>query len=171
VLRSPGGFHVIKLVDTRSRNAATVVEQTHARHILIRVNEITSDTEARAKIERVRDRVETGAKFDDQAKLNSDDASAAKGGDLGWVNPGDTVPEFEAAMNKLAIGQVSPPVRTSFGWHIILVEGRRTQDVTQDRRRDVARNAMRQRKSDEEFAEFVRQTRDRAYVEFKTDDK
>jgi peptidyl-prolyl cis-trans isomerase SurA len=87
------------------------------------------------------------------------------------VNPGDTVPEFEAAMNKLAIGQVSPPVRTSFGWHIILVEGRRTQDVTMDRKRDVARNAMRQRKSDEEFAEFVRQTRDRAYVEFKTDDK
>jgi len=171
VLRSPGGFHVIKLVDTRSRNAATVVEQTHARHILIRVNEITSDTEARGKIDRVRDRVETGAKFEDQAKLNSDDASAAKGGDLGWVNPGDTVPEFEAAMNKLAIGQVSPPVRTSFGWHIIVVEGRRTQDVTQDRRRDVARNAMRQRKSDEEFAEFVRQTRDRAYVEFKTDEK
>ncbi len=74
-------------------------------------------------------------------------------------------------MNKLAIGQVSPPVRTSFGWHIIVVEGRRTQDVTQDRKRDVARNAIRQRKSDEEFAEFVRQTRDRAYVEFKTDEK
>jgi peptidyl-prolyl cis-trans isomerase SurA len=171
VLRSPGGFHVIKLVDSRSRDAPTMVEQTHAKHILIRVNEITSDTDARGKIERIRDRIETGAKFEDQAKLNSDDASASKGGDLGWVSPGDTVPEFEQAMNKLAIGQVSAPVRSSFGWHIIVVDGRRNQDITQNRRRDVARNAIRQRKSDEEFAEFVRQTRDRAYVEYKTDDK
>jgi len=171
VLRSPGGFHVIKLVDSRSRDAPTMVEQTHAKHILIRVNEITSDSEARIKIERIRDRIETGAKFEDQAKLNSDDASSSKGGDLGWVSPGDTVPEFEQAMNKLAIGQVSVPVRSSFGWHIIVVDGRRTQDITQNRRRDVARNAIRQRKSDEEFAEFVRQTRDRAYVEYKTDDK
>ena len=171
VLRSPGGFHVIKLVDSRSRNAPTVVEQTHAKHILIRVNEITSDAEARAKIERIRDRIETGAKFADQAKLNSDDASSSKGGDLGWVSPGDTVPEFEQAMNKLAIGQVSAPVRSSFGWHIIVVEERRTQDITLGRKRDVARNAIRQRKADEEFAEFVRQTRDRAYVEYKTDDK
>ena len=171
VLRSPGGFHVIKLVDSRSRDAPTMVEQTHAKHILIRVNEITSDSEARIKIERIRDRIETGAKFEDQAKLNSDDASSSKGGDLGWVSPGDTVPEFEQAMNKLAIGQVSVPVRSSFGWHIIVVDGRRTQDITQNRRRDVARNSIRQRKSDEEFAEFVRQTRDRAYVEYKTDDK
>ena len=171
VLRSPGGFHVIKLVDSRSRNAPTVVEQTHARHILIRVNEITSDTEARAKIDRIRDRVETGAKFEDQAKLNSEDASASKGGDLGWLGPGDTVPEFEQVMNKLALNQVSVPVRTTFGWHIIVVEGRRTQDITAERKRDVARNAIRQRKSDEEFAEFVRQTRDRAYIEYKTEDK
>ena len=171
VLRSPGGFHVIKLVDARSRNAPTVVEQTHAKHILIRVNEITADKEARAKIERIRDRIETGAKFEDQAKLNSEDATSSKGGDLGWVNPGDTVPEFEQTMNKLAIGQLSAPVRTTFGWHIIVVDGRRTQDITADRRRDVARNAIRQRKSDEEFSEFVRQLRDRAYVEYKTDDK
>ncbi len=171
VLRSPGGFHVIKLVDTRNRNAATVVEQTRARHILIRVNEITSDTEAKGKIERIRDRIETGAKFEDQAKLNSEDASASKGGDLGWVSPADTVPEFEAVMSKLALGQVSQPVRTTFGWHLIVVDGRRTQDVTLERKREVARNAIRQRKSDEEFAEFVRQTRDRAYVEYKTDDK
>jgi peptidyl-prolyl cis-trans isomerase SurA len=171
VLRSPGGFHVIKLVDSRSRNAPTVVEQTHARHVLIRVNEITSDTEARAKIDRIRDRIETGAKFEDQAKLNSEDASSSKGGDLGWIGPGDTVPEFEQAMNRLAINQISVPVRTTFGWHIIMVEGRRTEDITAARKRDVARNAIRQRKSDEEFAEFVRQTRDRAYVEYKTEDR
>ena len=171
VLRSPGGYHIIKLIDTRNRNAATVVEQTHARHILVRVNEITADSDAHAKIDRIRDRIESGAKFEDQAKLNSEDASAAKGGDLGWVNPGDTVPEFEQAMNKLAIGQMSAPVRTTFGWHLITVDGRRSQDITSDRKREVARNAIRQRKSDEEFAEFVRQTRDRAYVEYKTDDK
>src|SRR5258706_13868568 len=171
VLRSPGGFHVIMLVDSRSRNAPTVVEQTHARHVLIRVNEITSDTEARAKIDRIRDRIETGAKFEDQAKLNSEDASSSKGGDLGWVGPGDTVPEFEQAMNRLAINQISVPVRTTFGWHIIMAEGRRTEDITAARKRDVARNAIRQRKSDEEFAEFVRQTRDRAYVEYKTEDR
>jgi peptidyl-prolyl cis-trans isomerase SurA len=171
VLRSPGGYHVIKLVDSRSRNAATVVEQTHVRHILIRVNEITADTEAHAKIDRIRDRIESGAKFEEQAKLNSEDASSSKGGDLGWVNPGDTVPEFEQTMNKLSIGQLSVPVRTSFGWHLIVVDGRRTQDITLDRKREVARTAIRQRKSDEEFAEFVRQLRDRAYVEYKTDDK
>ena len=171
VLRSPGGFHVIKLVDSRNRNAPTVVEQTRVKHILVRVNEITSDTEAKAKIERIRDRIDTGAKFDEQAKLNSEDASSSKGGDLGWVNPGDTVPEFEKTMNSLAIGVLSMPVRTQFGWHIMVVDGRRSQDVTLERKREVARNAIRQRKSDEEFAEFVRQTRDRAYVEYKTDDK
>lgn len=171
VLRSPGGFHVIKLVDSRNRNAPTVVEQTRVKHILVRVNEITSDSEAKAKIERIRDRIDTGAKFDEQAKLNSEDASSSKGGDLGWVNPGDTVPEFERTMNSLAIGALSMPVRTQFGWHIMVVDGRRSQDVTLERKREVARNAIRQRKSDEEFAEFVRQTRDRAYVEYKTDDK
>jgi peptidyl-prolyl cis-trans isomerase SurA len=171
VLRSPGGFHIIKLVDSRNRNAPTVVEQTHVKHILIRVNEITSDTEAKTKIDRIHDRIETGSKFDEQAKLNSEDASSSKGGDLGWINPGDTVPEFEQTMNKLAIGQLSAPVRTTFGWHLITVEGRRSQDISLDRKRDVARAAIKQRKSEEEFAEFVRQARDRAYVEYKTDDK
>jgi peptidyl-prolyl cis-trans isomerase SurA len=132
---------VIQLVDLRNRNAPTVVEQTHARHVLIRVNEITSDTEARAKIDRIRDRIETGAKFEDQAKLNSEDASSSKGGDLGWLGPGDTVPEFEQAMSKLAIGQVSVPVRTTFGWRIIMVEGRRAERYG-SRKRDVAHNAI-----------------------------
>ena len=81
------------------------------------------------------------------------------------------MPEFEQAMNGLSINQISVPVRTTFGWHIIMVEGRRTEDITAARKRDVARNAIRQRKSDEEFAEFVRQTRDRAYVEYKTEDR
>jgi len=171
VLRSPGGFHIVKLNDTRGRNAPTVVEQTHVRHILVRVNETTSETEGKAKIDRVRDRIDTGAKFADQARLNSEDASSSKGGDLGWVSPGDTVPEFEQAMNKLKIGEVSAPVRSPFGWHLIVVDERRTQDVSDARKRDSARAAIRARKADEQFSEFMRQVRDKAYVEYKTDEK
>jgi peptidyl-prolyl cis-trans isomerase SurA len=161
----------VRLVDVRSRNAPTVVEQTHARHILIKVNEITSESEGKLKIDRIKDRLDGGAKFEDLAKVNSEDASASKGGDLGWLSPGDTVPEFDSAMAKLAVGQLSGPVRTPFGWHVILVQERRTQDITEDRKREQARQAIRQRKSEEQFAEFVRQTRDRAYVEYKQDDR
>jgi peptidyl-prolyl cis-trans isomerase SurA len=171
VMRSPAGFHIIKLVDVRNRNAPTVVEQTHARHILVRVNETVSDAEARAKIDRIRERIVGGAKFEDQAKVNSDDASSAKGGDLGWLSPGETVPDFEKAMAKLKDNELSEPVRTPFGWHLIQVLGRRQQDVTKDRQRAQARQAITQRKSEEAFQEFVRQTRDRAYVEYKTDDR
>jgi peptidyl-prolyl cis-trans isomerase SurA len=171
VMRSPGGFHIVKLNDVRNRNAPAVVDQTRVRHILVRVNEVTSESEARAKTERIKERIETGATFADQARLNSEDATSAKGGDLGWVSPGDTVPEFEQAMNKLKLNELSGPVRSPFGWHLILVEERRTQDVSQARKRDVARNAIRARKADEQFSEFVRQVRDRAYVEYKTDER
>lgn len=171
ILRSAAGFHIVKLEETRSRNTPTVVEQTHVRHILIRVNEVTSESDGKAKVERIRERLETGAKFEDQAKLNSEDASAAKGGDLGWISPGDTVPEFEQAMAKLKIGEISQPVRSPFGWHLIQVSERRTQDVTAERQREQARQALRQRKSDETFQEWIRQTRDRAYVEIKADDR
>ena len=171
VLRSATGFHIVKLQETRNRNAPTVVEQTRAKHILIKVNEVVSEAEAKARIERVRDRIERGAKFDEQAKLNSEDASAVKGGDLGWISPGDTVPDFESTMNKLKIGELSQPVRTPFGWHLIVVEERRTQDITAERQRDQARQALRQRKSDEAYQEWLRQTRDRAYVEIKVDER
>jgi len=171
VLRSPAGFHIVKLLDKRSHDEPAVVDQTHARHILVRVNEITSEADAKAKIDRLRDRIEAGAKFEDLAKLNSEDASAAKGGDLGWLNPGDTVPAFEETMNKLAIKQVSAPVRTTFGWHLIEVIARRKQDVTADRERSQAQLAIRQRKSDEAFDDWVRQTRDRAYVEIRLDER
>ncbi len=171
LLRSPAGFHVVKLVDERSRNAPTVVEQTNAKHILIKVNEVTSEAEAKARIDRLKDRLDGGAKFEDLARVNSEDASSAKGGDLGWINPGDTVPDFERAMNALKPGQLSAPIRSPFGWHIILVVDRRTQDITKDRQREQARQAIRQRKADEAFQEFVRQTRDRSYVEYKSDDR
>jgi len=171
VLRSPAGFHIVKIVDERDRNQPSVVQQTHVRHILIKVNELTSDVEAKAKIDRIRERIEAGAKFEDQARLNSEDASSAKGGDLGWVSAGDLVPDFQVAMDQLKPGELSQPVRSPFGWHLIEVIERREQDVAKDRQREQARLALRQRKADEQFAEFVRQTRDRAYVEIKADER
>ena len=171
VLRSASGFHVVKLVDERNRNQPTVVDQTHARHILIKVNEQTSEADAKTKIDRLRERLVGGANFEELARANSEDASNARGGDLGWLSAGDTVPDFEHAMDRLAVNEISQPVRTPFGWHLIQVLERRKQDVTQQRRRDEARKAIRQRKSDEQFEEFVRQLRDRTYVEYKTDDR
>ncbi|HEY2970207.1 MAG TPA: peptidylprolyl isomerase, partial [Casimicrobiaceae bacterium] len=151
VLRSAAGFHIVKLIERRSHNEPAVVDQTHVRHILIRVNEITSEADGKAKIDRLKDRLDGGAKFEDMARLNSEDATAAKGGDLGWLGPGDTVPAFEEAMSKLTMNQVSGPVRTPFGWHLIEVLGRRKQDVSSDRERMQAQLAIRQRKSDEAF--------------------
>lgn len=171
VLRSAAGFHIVKLQEVRDRNVPTVVEQTRARHILIKVNEVTSEAEAKIKIDRVRERILAGGRFEDQAKLNSEDGSAAKGGDLGWMSPGDTVPDFERAMNGLKIDELSEPIRTPFGWHLLQVRERRTQDVTAERRREQARMAMRQRKADEAFQDWVRQMRDRAYVEYKSDER
>jgi peptidyl-prolyl cis-trans isomerase SurA len=171
VLRSPAGFHIFKVAELRSRDQPTVVDQSHARHILVKVNESTSETEGKIKIERLRDRVVSGAKFEDLARVNSEDATSAKGGDLGWISPGDTVPDFEHAIDKLALHELSAPVRTPFGWHLIEVLERRKQDITLERRREQARRALRERKSDEQFQEFVRQTRDRAYVEYKVDER
>jgi peptidyl-prolyl cis-trans isomerase SurA len=171
VLRSPAGFHIVKVIESRNRNQPTVVDQSHARHILIKVNEATSEAEAKTKIDRMRERIVGGSKFEDLARVNSEDASSAKGGDLGWISAGDTVPDFERAMDKLALNEVSASVRTPFGWHLIQVLERRKQDVTQERRRDQARKALRERKSDEQFQEFVRTLRDRAYVEYKVDER
>lgn len=171
ILRSPAGFHIVKLLEVRDRNKPTIVEQTHALHILVKVNESTSEADAKARIERLRERLLAGAKFEDVARANSEDASAAKGGDLGWISPGDTVPQFEQAMDKLKIGEISEPVRTPFGWHLIEVLGRRKEDITKEREREQARQAIRQRKSDEQWEEFIRQLRDRTYVEYKTDDR
>jgi peptidyl-prolyl cis-trans isomerase SurA len=171
LLRSAAGFHVVKLLETRSRVQQTVVEQTRVRHILIKVSEITSESDAKAKIDRIRERIDAGSTFEEQAKLNSEDGSAPRGGDLGWISPGDTVPDFEQAMNKLKPGEISPPVRSPFGWHLIQVQERRTQDITAERQREQARQALRQRKSDEAFQDWVRQMRDRAYVEIKVDDR
>jgi peptidyl-prolyl cis-trans isomerase SurA len=168
VMRSANGFHIVRLIDKKTGEAQkAVVQQNRARHILVRVNELIGEAEAKAKIERLRDRITGGAKFDDVAKLNSEDTSASKGGDLGWMSPGETVAEFEAAMDKAELNTVVGPVRTQFGFHLIEVVERRSQDVTTDRTRQAARAALRERKGDEAYQSWLRETRDRATIDIK----
>lgn len=171
VLRSPNGFHIVKLLEKRSNAKQIVVEQTRARHILVRINEIVSESEARRRLVDVKAKLDAGADFAELARSQSEDASSAKGGELGWVSPGDTVPEFEKAMDALKPGQVSDPVQSPFGWHLIQVMERRTEDLTKERERQMARQALRARKADEVFTDWVRQQRDRAFVEFRSDDR
>jgi peptidyl-prolyl cis-trans isomerase SurA len=170
LLRSANGFHIIKIINQRGA-APVIVQQTHARHILIRTNEIISEEEARNRLMGLRERIENGADFAELARLNSQDGSAPKGGDLGWVSPGDTVPEFERTMNQLKVNQLSEPVRTEFGWHLIQVLGRRNEDMSKERKRLLARQSLRERKSDEAYQEWLRQLRDKAYVELHADDR
>ena len=171
VVRSPAGFHIFKLNNKRSQQEQVVVEQTNVRHILIRSNEITSTTDAKQKLSQLRTRLINGEKFEDLAKSFSDDASAPKGGDLGWLNPGETVPEFEQAMDQLKIGEISPVVQTPFGFHLIRVDARRKQDVTLERARFKLRNELKQRKAEEQYDDWLRQLRDRAHVEIRLKDE
>ena len=171
ILKSANGFHIVKLLEARATGGKQVVDQTRARHILIKVNEIVSEADAKQRMDRIKDRIDRGAKFDELAKLNSEDLSAAKGGDLGWVSPGATVPEFEAAMGKLPLEGISEPVRTPFGWHLIQVLERRKEDITLEKSREAARSAIRSRKSEEAYQDWLRQLRDRAYVEYRLDER
>ena len=172
VLRSPGGFHVLRLVERRGAGEGRAVTQNHTRHILIRTNELVSETEARRRLSELRERIVAGgADFAQIARLNSADVSAAQGGDLGWIYPGDTVPEFERVMAALKPGEISEPVKTPFGWHLVQVIERRTGGLPPDRQRFVARQALRERKSDEAYQEWLRQLRDRTYVEIRLEDK
>ena len=171
LLRSPNGFHILKLVNKRIVGQVMVVQQTRARHILIRLNEVVAETEAKRRLTEIRDRVAKGADFAEIARLQSEDGSAVRGGDLGWLSPGDTVPEFEQAMDALAPGQISAPVQSPFGWHLIQVLERRTEDLTKEREKRLAQQAIRARKSEEAFTEWVRQQRDRAFVEYRSDER
>ena len=151
LLRSPNGFHIVKLLSRRGGATLPAVQQTRARHILIKVNELVSESEARHKLEGLHERIRHGGNFAELARLHSQDGSATKGGDLGWIYPGDTVPEFERAMNELKPGEVSRPVKSPFGFHLIEVLERRVQDVSADRQRNMARQVLRERKSDEAY--------------------
>lgn len=176
VIKSPSGFHILKVIGRRSAGKATpavpAVQQTRARHILIKVNQLVSADEARRKLLELKQRLDNkAAKFEDLAKAFSNDLSATKGGDLGWIYPGDTVPEFERAMNALKPGQISEPVESPFGFHLIEVLERKTDEVSKERLRMAARNAIRERKTEEAVQDWLRQVRDGAYVEYRLEDK
>ena len=171
-LRSPAGFHILQLADRRGVGAEAPVRQTRLRHILVRTNEAVSESEARRKLADLRDRIVNGrADFGELARQYSDDGTAARGGELDWVYPGDTVPEFERAYQELKIGEVSQPVRTPFGYHIMQVLERRASDVSPERRRIQARQALHDRKADEAYTEWLRQLRDSTYVELRLDER
>ena len=175
IIKSNTGFHILKLVDRRSAaeaQAVAAVQQTHARHILLKVTPTLSAAEAKRKLVDLKERLDNkAAKFEELARLFSNDSSAAKGGDLGWLAPGDTMPEFETAMNALKPGEVSEPIETSFGFHLIEVLERKSDDVSKEKERNAARNALRERKLEEATESWAREVRDRAYVEFRADDQ
>lgn len=174
VLRSPAGFHVLKLLDRRGGSVALAgapVPQTRARHILIKTSEVVSENDAKRRLADLRGRITGGADFAEMARLNSEDGSSSKGGDLGWIYPGDTVPDFERAMDELKPGELSEPVKSPFGYHLIQVLERRVADVSDERRRLQARQALRERRADEAFQDWLRQLRDRTYVEIRLEDK
>ena len=172
VLRSPAGFHVLHLDETRGVDVRTEdVDQIRARHILIRTNEIVSDSESRRRIQQLRDRIVEGADFAEIARLNSDDGSAPRGGELGWLYPGDTVPEFERAMGALQVGALSEAVRSPFGWHLIQVLERRRGDLSSERKRGEARRVVHDRKAEEAFDIWLRELRDRTYLEYRLEER
>ncbi len=165
-IRSSSGFHILKLADKREQAARTVV-QTHARHILIKSGD-EDDGEAKVRIERLAQRLDAGEDFAELARSNSEDpGSAVKGGDLGWANPGDFVPAFQEAVDKLDPGQRSAPFKSQVGWHIVeLIQRRRQQDASEQQRAQ-AQELLRQRKIDEQTETWLRQLRDEAYVEYR----
>lgn len=171
LLRSANGFHLVKLLAKRGGAVVPAVQQTRVRHILIKVNEVVSESEARHRLQGLRERLANGGNFAELARLYSQDGSAPKGGDLGWIYPGDTVPEFERAMNALQPGEISQPVQSPFGFHLIEVLERRVQDVSSERQRMAARQALRERKFDEAYQDWLRQARDRAYVDLRLEER
>jgi len=169
VLRSPNGFHILKLVDKRSGNAPVVITQTHARHILIKTSEIVSESEAKKRLMEIKARIDAGADFAEQARRFSQDGSAQQGGDLDWLSPGQIVPEFEDMMNSLQPGK-NGVVQTQFGWHLIQVLERRDTDVSEQQQRQQARIAIGTFKSDEQYQDWLRQLRDRAFIEYRLEE-
>jgi peptidyl-prolyl cis-trans isomerase SurA len=170
VIRSSSGFHIIKLIDVRGAERH-VINQTHARHILIKTNEVLNANTARSRLRVLRARISNGADFNELARASSDDpGSAVKGGDLGWLSPGDTIPPFEKTMDSLDVGAISEPFETQFGWHIVQVLGRRDRDSTDEVRRAKAAEALQKRKIDEELQSWFRQIRDEAYIEYRLDE-
>lgn len=183
VVKSPAGYHVLKVLDRRALVAGApepqqaapqesptapqniMVTQTLSRHILLRSRAGLTDQDAERRLAGYRDQVRAKtADFGDLAKKYSEDGSAANGGNLGWMGPGDLVPEFDQAMNRLQIGEVSNPVKTEFGWHLIQVLERREAQLTLEKQRQFARAAIRERKFEQAYQDWLRELRDTATV-------
>lgn len=170
LIRSPSGFHIIRLDDKRSNSEKRFINQTLARHILIKTNTVTDDLTARTRLEKLRQRIQTGEDFATLAKANSDDkGSAIDGGSLGWSSPGKFVPEFEKQMNKLKPGELSPVFRSQFGWHLVQVMSRRRYDNTEEYQRMQIQKMIHNRKANEALENWLRRTRDEAFVEYYLD--
>jgi peptidyl-prolyl cis-trans isomerase SurA len=172
VIRTDSGFEVVRLVDRRASDStqsgsAPKIVQTHVRHILLRVGDGQSEQAARQKLLDIRQQLESGGDFGNYARTYSQDGSASQGGDLGWISPGETVPEFERAMNSLQDGQISAPVRSEYGYHLIQVLGRRDAQGSVTQQMDLARQAIGQRKAEQAYSDWLRELRDSAYVEYK----
>jgi peptidyl-prolyl cis-trans isomerase SurA len=168
-IRSPSGFHLVTLVERRGE-ATQVIIQTRVRHILIASTAVVSPVEAQLRVQRLRERIVNGEDFAALARANSSDTrSATQGGELGWVSPGDLVPQFEQAMDALPVGGLSQPVQSQFGWHLIEVLERRQRDVTDEVKRNRARMALFRRKVEEETELWARRLRDEAYVDIRLD--
>ena len=169
-VRTPSGFHLIRLNESRSDRDPLIVNQTHARHILIKTSELQDDETVRGRLQTIRDRIAAGTDdFGAIAKAVSEDpGSGSEGGDLGWTSGGTFVPEFETAMQTLAEGEISQPFRTQYGWHIIQLLGHRAQDMSTDERRRRAYEKIRASKLDEETELWLRRLRDEAYVDVRS---
>jgi peptidyl-prolyl cis-trans isomerase SurA len=171
LIRTSDGFEIVRLVDRRagqgSSSDAPKLVQTHVRHILLRVGDGMSEPQARQRLLDIKNQLAAGGDFEKFARTYSQDGSASQGGDLGWISPGETVPEFERAMNGLQDGQVSDPVRSEYGYHLIQVLGRREAEGSVAQQMDLARQAIGQRKAEQAYADWLRELRDTAYVEVK----
>lgn len=166
-LRTPGGFVLIKLLEKRGGDSQ-VRDEVHVRHILIKPSEIRSEQETKRLADRIYERIMAGEDFAELAKSYSEDpGSALNGGDLNWIDPNTLVPEFRAVMAKTQSGEVSKPFKSSFGWHVLQVMGRRATDGSEQFRKQQALNVLRNRKYEEELQAWLRQIRDEAYVEIK----
>ena len=164
-IRSPSGFHILKMLEIKGLDNH-VTTQTKVRHILIKTNELIDDNEAKNRLLALRDRIADGDDFAKLARANSDDkGSAIKGGSLDWVNPGDLVKPFEETMNKLAINELSEPIQSQFGWHLIQVLDRKAKDDSEEHKKNLIRDAIRKRKIEEETELWMRRLRDEGFVE------
>lgn len=167
-VRTPSGFHIVRLNEQRGAEQQVMINQMHARHILMRPNELQDDETVRQKLEALRQRILAGEDFAGLAATTSEDPqSASQGGDLGWQGPGTFVPEFERAVSGLEENEISEPFRTQYGWHIVQLLGRRVHDNTDEVRRQVAFAALREGKADEETELWLRRLRDESFIEYK----